>query len=156
MKKFILLLIGLLIAGNVYAEGFICYDSTTKKIIKRVSGDCKKLGLCSGENNTGLQSNCIVAKTRQEWIDSKLNHKKVDVSQSVNRIVDWTQAEIDAETQAKTIAKKAADTTAVNNLSVSVKDVFTSFIKVYNSKMPVQYRITAKELKDQIKLDKGL
>lgn len=155
MRHLLILVLSLLITTPAFAEMWICYDDTTKKITKRVNGDCKTLGLCSGFNNTGLQANCFEAKV-VEWSDSRLANKKIDPSNPTNKVIDLTQVEIDAETTKAQADADASAKAAADNLDVSVKDVMTAFINVYNKKMTIESRITTKELKDQIKVDKGL
>ncbi len=108
----------LLVASNAYAEKFVCYDDTTKHITKVRQGDCKVMGICLGNNNTGMLSNCFYA-THSEYDQAKQSHKKVDTAQAVgSRVIDWTQAEIDAETNANAAALTTSIRSgAVNNVN---------------------------------------
>lgn len=98
MKKVILalaLLIGS--APMAFAENWICYDPNTtpaNQITVRANGDCKALGLCSGNNNSGLLPNCFEA-IGGEYAAAAFNYKKVDTLAEVgSRIIDWTVQEI--------------------------------------------------------------
>jgi hypothetical protein len=106
----ILTILFLFFATTAAAENWICYDETTKQVTRKVQGDCLKLGLCSGFNNTGLQDNCFEASLI-EWEDSKAGNKKFDGSIiSGSRVVPMTQEEIDLkEKPAKDAQKEQKD-----------------------------------------------
>ena len=123
MKKLILFL---LIPSIAFAEPFVCYDAISKRIIKRVGGDCKTLGLCTGPNYDGLLSNCIVA-TQEEYNKAGEKYVKFDGNVvSGSRIVDMDATEknlLDAE-EAQTAAdaeaaRLAALDTKISNAKVS-------------------------------------
>ena len=118
MNKLLMILIILLTQTLCFAEKFICYDATSKQITSKLQGDCKTFGLCSSDNNIGLQSNCIFANDI-EW-NSTGKYMKVDTSMIDNRIVSMTQVEKDAldaiAAQAVIDAKNAARTSLDDKL----------------------------------------
>lgn len=77
---------------------------------------------------------------------------EVDSGQMVKR----PQPEIDQIIANEAAAAAAAEAARADKLEVELKDALVAFIKVYNSKVPAQYRVTKKEIVDQIKVDKGL
>ena len=97
MKKIIFLIcIALLLTSKTFAENWVCQDSGKLVLLQ---GDCFKMGLCSGFNNTGILPNCIEA-TESEWLNAKLPNKKLNDSALIGlRIEDMSQAEIDLRDQ---------------------------------------------------------
>lgn len=149
------LVLSLFLTTQVYAEQWVCFDSVTKRVNKVVEGDGMRLGIC-GLNNSNIDPNCILA-TAQEYDLAKQAYKKVDKSViSGSRVIDLTQAEKDAILQAEADAQKNAQIAIVDKFDITAKDAFTAWIKIYNSKVPLQYRVTRQEIKDQIKKDLGL
>jgi len=125
MKTFFTLLF-LLIAGQVNAEMWINYNISTLVIEGRRIGDCKKLGICSGFNNSGVSLGWFEA-VKNEYDNAGLSNKKVDLSQSVgNRIIDKTQAELDAEVAAEQSKIDAAEALRVSNLDDKISAAKTS------------------------------
>jgi len=112
----------LLIATTAHAERWVCYDGATFSITKRVEGDCLRLGICSGYNNTGIQANCVEA-TSVEWDKSAQQYVKFDTSVvSGSRVVDLTQAEIDAILAAQAQAAAAAEAIKVASLDTALSN----------------------------------
>lgn len=66
---------------------------------------------------------------------------------SGDTIVEMTQAEKDAITAEELLNRKAQ----ADNFNVSLKNVFTAFLKVYNSKFSIGKRITKQEMIDALK-----
>lgn len=102
MKKLIAVLSILLIPNLCYAEKWICWQSTTigtvtyNAVIKRVEGDCLKMGICTGPNNTGILPECFEAKGG-EFSLANNQFAVVDANQSAsNRISTLSQTDIDA------------------------------------------------------------
>lgn len=99
MKKIILVLSIVLLASTAHAERWIqCVDTTigTVNFEKplRFEGDCKQIGLCTGNNNTGLIPNVFEAKGN-EWNDARQSNAKCDQGQSEgSRITTLTAQEI--------------------------------------------------------------
>lgn len=98
MRKFLITILLLISTKLVFAENWICYDGQTKSITQVVQGDCKRLGLCSGFNNQGLQDNCFEA-SQDEYEKAGQSQVKIDPSVvSGNKVVDFTKEEKDAIT----------------------------------------------------------
>lgn len=118
------ILLGLiLVATPSYAERWICYDELALNVTKRVQGDCLALGICSGFNNTGLLPNCFEA-TAQEFQKAQDFYVKVNISNGVgNRVIDWTQAEIDADLAEQAAAQAAAKAAAISALDDKLDSV---------------------------------
>lgn len=155
MLRLFILVLSLLICSKSYAENWVCFDSTSKQIKSTLHGDGMNLGIC-GLNNSNIRPDCILA-TEEEYQAAKQSYKKYDPSIiSGNRIVDMTQQEKDAFTQSQITVQNQTQSNSIDNLNVSVSDIFISFIKVYNSKMPVGQKITKQEIINQLKVDKGL
>lgn len=108
MDRIILIIMFLLTPCIASAEYWVCYDNTTMEINKSTQGDCLKLGICSGFNNTGVQANCFNAK-KVEYDKSKQSNVKYDGNNFVNRVVDMTTQEIDVKEKPDKDAKKLAD-----------------------------------------------
>lgn len=150
----------LLSSGVCHAAYFVCQvDATVDErnhLVKR-QGDCLKLGVCSGFNNTGVDENCIIA-TKAEY-DAAGPFKKLDKGVvSGSRVVDMTQAEQDAITQAEADAELAAKQAAVDKLDVSIEDVIVALVKRINVRLSSAglSPITKAEVVQQIKADKGI
>ena len=110
-NKILLTILFLAFSSISHAEDFVCFDSVTTNVKGRLRGDCLALGLCTGFNNSGLRSDCIIAE-QQEYEKAGNRFTQVDASLSVgNRVIDMTQPEIDAilaaEVQAAVDAKNA-------------------------------------------------
>lgn len=148
----ILVLSILLLTTNAFAEKWVCQKGNS--LIKK-EGDGVRLGVCD-VNNTNIAPQCILA-TEEEYNLASQQYKKLDKSiVTGSRIIDMTQAEIDALVLSEQSAQAQADTIATEDLSVTLKEAFTAFIKVYNSKHKAVERITKQELIEQLKADKGL
>ncbi|GIW60554.1 MAG: hypothetical protein KatS3mg087_1620 [Patescibacteria group bacterium] len=94
--RLVLVLVLILIPATVYAERWVCVapDGT---IERAMIGDCKRLGLCTGDNNTGLRAGCFEA-TEAEFMKVRLGNVKGDPTAPVNMRVRFkSQSEIDAE-----------------------------------------------------------
>lgn len=103
MSKIILTVIFMFISTTASAEYWVCYNQSTKRITKSVQGDCLSLGICSGFNNVGLQTNCFEA-TISQFNKSKNKFVKFEN----NDVVDMTQSEKDAIILAETNAQEQA------------------------------------------------
>lgn len=69
------------------------------------------------------------------------------------QVVEMSQAEKDIVLYEEQVAANAVIEQNADDLTITIKDAFTAFIKVYNSKVPVQYQITKAELVQQLKDD---
>ena len=58
--------------------------------------------------------------------------------------------------QAEADAEEHAQNDAVDELDIPIKDAFTAWLTLYNSKVPAQYQVAPAELKQQDKDDLGL
>jgi hypothetical protein len=134
MNKIIFIL-ALFLTTPVFAGDFVCHDGTGNNLYKRTS--CGKS--CSSD------SNCIRADRLTNIIDKKIANSS---------IVDKTQAEIDAEILAQNTAKEIAEDNAIDDFDVEKKEVWRAWLQVFNSKVPASYRVTAQELKAQIKANR--
>lgn len=153
MKR--ILLVMLLITTPALAENWINYDLVTMRVIMAVRTDCFSSGFC-GPNNTNIQDGWIEA-TPEEFYLAKEDNKKVNLALAVgSRVIDMTQTEINAYLAEVKTTLDAEKTQRTNNLDVTIKDAFTAWLKVYNSKVPPQYRVTGAELIQQLKTDQGI
>jgi hypothetical protein len=135
-KLLILLFLPFLWAGD-----YVCFDDNGYIDEKYISVD---------GSNLDQRADCL--KVTREVFEALTRWKKV----SGGAVMDMTQAEIDAILAAEAQANTQAQTEQVNNIEVTLKEAFTAWLKVYNSKVPAQYRVTAQELINQLKADKGL
>lgn len=154
MRK-ILLIIFLLAPQLCFAEQWIGYDNSTKKINYRNTGDCRTLGICSGFNNTGLKPYHFEA-VGDEYNLSKEAYKKINISNAPgNRVIDMKQAEIDQILADQAQAEKDALITRLEKFEVSSEDIIIALIKRINIRIP-NNEITKQEIIQQLKTDKGL
>jgi len=155
MKKILILLILCLVTSIANAEPWVCFDPTTKRVTRMFIGDGLKLGI-SGQNNTGIIPTCILA-TDLEYKYATKPYMMVDKSiVTGSRVVSLTPVEIDAIILEMDNDDKSSQINAIKAFDITAKDGLNAFIKVYNSKVPSAYRITKKEIIDQIKSDLGL
>ena len=103
MNKFILTIVFVLTTTLACAGQFIVFDGTT------IKGRVNSCGArCSNDPN-------MMRATEQEYNDAGLPNKKLDFSiVNGNRVVDMTQAEIDAVAQAEADAQALAEAHAVS------------------------------------------
>jgi hypothetical protein len=103
MKKLLLIAtIFLFISSSAFAEKWVC-EKATKTV--RTQGDGFKLGIC-GKNNTNINPKCILATDEEYNLSGQF--KKIDKSiVSGPRVIDMTQAEIDAIVAAQAAASAA-------------------------------------------------
>jgi len=100
-----LIVLFLFIAVPASAENWICQKPDG---LSRINGDGVTLGICA-KNNQNINPDCIEA-TGQEYTDAGLTYKKLDKSiVTGNRVVDMTQAEIDAIVLAQATAQAQAE-----------------------------------------------
>lgn len=145
MNRLLLTGLFLLVSVNAHAGMFVFHEG--QEIIGRKSS-CG--AVCSTHPNA-------TRVTKQEYHQAGLANKKIDTTVVTgSRIVDMTQVEIDAIVQANADAVIVSKTQSTNNLDVSIKEAFIAWLKVYNSKVPAQYRVTGAELIQQLKTDRGL
>ena len=129
MRKLIVLLATLLVPTISHAEHWICYESKTvgavtyNDISRYITGDCLTLGLCSGFDNTGLQSQCFEAVNNEFDLVSLANKKVDPLAAAGSRIVDLTQAELDAIAAAEAQAIANAKATTISTLDNKVDGV---------------------------------
>ena len=149
--KYVLALLLWLAAFTVSAETWVQFDIATNKILSVRSGDGVKLGYCS-VNNTNIASNVLLDPDLSALSGIPMKYWK----QSGGSVVEMSQAEKDAVDAAELIAQSIQESTNVDNLDITIKDAFTAWLQLYNSKVPAQYQITGAELKQQVKTNKGL
>jgi hypothetical protein len=103
MRYFLILFLLLTVPAS--AEQIVCSKDGA---LTRYEGDCFKLGICSGYNNTGIKTGCIIA-TSGEYQNAGSRYYKLDAN-VVNgpRIVEMTQAEKDQLDVAKIVAEQDA------------------------------------------------
>jgi len=154
MKK-ILLLVFSLICSIANAELFVCQSSseiTQRNHLRKIQGDCMRLGVCSDFDNKGINPNCIIAS--KEEYDSVMEFKKLDFNVvSGSRVIDMTQAEQDALTQAEADAQALAEQSMLDRFDVSQLELMTALIKRINVRIP-NNPITKSEIIQQIKADR--
>jgi len=161
MKSTILLCFFLLVTATAKAELWVCYDKATVGDViynkpSRYSGDCKALNLCTGLNNTGIKANCFEA-TQTEYDNAGVSLMQVNTAAGVgSRVFLLSKEDKDKIAVYNGQVVAAAEKAQAENMEISTKDLMTSFINLYNSKMPIQYRVTTDELKTQIKSDLGI
>ncbi len=102
MRKLIVILATLFIPSICHAEHWICWQSTTigtvtyNAVTKRVEGDCLKMGICTGQNNTGISPECFEAKGG-EFNLANNQFAVADSNQSAgNRISALSQTDINS------------------------------------------------------------
>ena len=142
-----LLVIFLLISLPCFAEDFVRYDVNNLNPVYLQSIDPTQAGVNSYYVQPVNHDNVKALFS----IGSKYLKKGAD-----GMPVEMTQEEKNAVDQQEAQVIHNAMIAQVDGLDVTVKDVFTAFIKVYNSKVPAQYRITKQELIDQLRLDLNL
>ena len=71
-------------------------------------------------------------------------------------VVEKSQVEKDVILQAEIDAAEASQCVSINDLSITMKDAFVAWLQIFNSKVPVQYRVTPAELKAKVIANKGL
>lgn len=69
---------------------------------------------------------------------------------SNGNLVEMTQAEKDAVIAQEVSAREAAEAAAIENFQVTTKEVVSSMLELYNSKVPAGQAITEQELKTKI------
>lgn len=152
MKKPVLILSFLLICSVASAELFVCQVDTTpneRNHIYKRQGDCLGLGLCTGTDNSGLDSNCVIADQTEYNLVGEF--KKLDTGQSVgSRVINMTAQEQSDILSAEAAAAEATQCVSLSDLDITIKQAFINiFLPVYNGKVPAQYQITPAELKAQ-------
>ena len=139
MRKFILTLCFLFIASTTLAGTRVFYN---------------------GENVTRISNGSPASGALYYNDDSPDYTAKIALINSVPRkflkviageLLERTQAEKDAILQAETDARQLAQDNADNELRVTLKEAFTAWLQLYNSKVPVQYKVTKDEMVTQIK-----
>lgn len=146
MRKCLILLWLVLLTTPACAGISVCYNGTAVTSFALSSGP--QAG-CIYYNDSDLAEYERV-KTLLKTVSQK--YLKIDLG----TVYEMSQAEKDAVDAAEQVAANTAANATVDNLEVTSKDIWVAFIQVYNSKMPVQYRITAQEIKDQIKINLGI
>lgn len=107
MVKIFLAIFILVFCNQAEAARWVIFDEVTKQV-KRTAIGGVKVG-CANDGYVIIQSNCIWATT-QEFDDAQQPNKKVDKSIIMgSRVIDMTQAEIDAIVQAKADAQAQAE-----------------------------------------------
>ena len=151
--RFLQVLISLFWASNCFAANMVCYDQTTRQVTFKAKS-------VSVSNHP--ETNCLrVSHVKIDEINrfykytGQGNDKDNYIDHDV-KFVEMTQAEKDAILLAEETARKLGEATQVDAFNITAKDAFTAFIKVYNSKVPANQKITKAELIQQIKDDKGL
>lgn len=154
--RLLILVASLLITTNAFAVNMVCFEQGTNNTQRRLQGDCYKKGVCQGYNNTNILPNCIIA-TQEEYNKASDRFTEYDANVvSGSRIVDMSTQKKQAILDAEALAQVNAQKQSIDNFDITAKDVMTAYVKVYNSKVPVAYRVTKQEIIDQIKLDLGL
>ena len=114
----------------------------------------------SGEDVTGISKGSPAVGALYYNDDSPDYTAKMVLIKSVPRkflkvvageLVERTQAEKDAILQAEVDARQLAQDNADNELQVTLKEAFIAWLQIYNSKVPIQYRITKNEIIQNIK-----
>lgn len=145
MRKLLIFLFLICICNEAYAGDIAIFDPNSQPVPNQVKQYLRSV-------NTPYyygRDDIVIMPTMPHY---NLKFLKVKNGQ----VVEMTQAEKDAIIQAEQQAQHDAQVQNVNNLGVTVKDMIVAFVKVYNSKVPPQYRITKQEIIDQIKQDLGL
>jgi len=119
MKRLILVVIFTLVTTMAHAGLWVCADGNK---LRTMRGDGYALGIAT-LNYASIDVNCIQA-THQEYDDARLQYKKLDKTVITgNRIVDWTQQEIDDYEQAIADAIVQAELDRINDLDDEVSKV---------------------------------
>lgn len=72
-----------------------------------------------------------------------------------DKVVELKQAEKDVILQAESDAQEQSQIASINELEITQKEAWVAWLKLYNAKVPLQYRVTPLELKNQVLKDKG-
>jgi len=145
--RYALIVLSLFISANAFAA-----EQCKQINIEAFTNEFKNLlpasvsSLMAGNTGTlrGISAGNICYETPSVDLNTVLSQTAVE--SRISQIIS------DAELTPAKIA--AAQSAADDDLQVSVKEAFTAWVQVYNSKVPAQYRVTKVELVEQIKANR--
>jgi len=112
VKKIILTLCFIIICTQTHAAHWIKYDPVTNLNPRCIIGDGVKVGAVAGYDTYDIPLSGWLASDFQECEDAKGSFDKIDPSIITgSRVVDWTQAEIDAFNLARQTARTLSNRT---------------------------------------------
>ncbi len=139
MRKFILTLCFLFIASTALAGTRVFYNGEN---VTRISKGSPALGaLYYNDDSPDYAIKMALIKS--------VPRKFLKVV--VGELVERTQSEKDAILQAEAAIRQLAQDNADNELQVTLKEAFVAWLQIYNSKVPLQYRVTKNEIIQNIK-----
>lgn len=124
----------------------ICYDGEGKNIYK--TGSSPIDGCLYFSDNDVTEYNRVFS------LVNTIRNDFLKVENGV--VVEISQAEQDVILQQEEDAEYQRQRDSVGALEITIKDAFTAWLQLYNSKVPAQYQVTPLELKNQVKGDLGL
>lgn len=137
MKNIIMFLMMMVISTTVFAGFNICDDGG---LVKRGSSPIVGCLYFNDDN--------ISEYNRVKTLFSGVRHDFLEIVGGV--VVEKSQAEKDIILTAEALAQSVAEAEAKNNLQVTIKQAFTAWLTVYNSKVPLQYQVTANEITSEL------